>query len=131
MQKSEVQAETTNNSMGRVQASVQLASDTSEGLTDIKIVAKKLEHITDLLTETRISSSPTSLPSTPALSREVSDIPVMNSSQETIASNILSLRNNPRSVSQNAQQANIASEHPLLQFKDNQVSSSVHTLLPI
>ena len=131
MQKSEVQAETTNNSMGRVQASVQLASDTSEGLTDIKIVAKKLEHITDLLTETRISSSPTSLPSTPALSREVSDIPVMNSSQETIASNILSLRNNPRSVSQNAQQANIASEHPLLQFKDNQIRLSVHTLLPI
>ncbi|KAF2800275.1 hypothetical protein K505DRAFT_293027 [Melanomma pulvis-pyrius CBS 109.77] len=120
-QQSEAQAKPTNDSKSRVETSVQLASDTSsEGLTDIEIMAKKLEHITDLLTETRISSSPTSIPSTPALSREVSDISVVNSSQETTASSISSSRSIPRLVSQNARQANIVSEHPLLQFKDNQ-----------
>lgn len=130
--KSEVQEETTNNSRAKVEPLVRLASDiSSEGLTDIEIVAKKLEHITDLLTETRISSSLTSLPSTPALSREVSDLSVMNSSQETTASSITSSRSIPRSASQDARQANIASEHPLLQFKDNQVRLSAHTLLPI
>ncbi|KAF1955050.1 hypothetical protein CC80DRAFT_493395 [Byssothecium circinans] len=120
-QQPEIQPETTNNSKGRVETSVQPASDaSSEGLTDIKIVAKKLEHITNLLTETRISSSPTSIPSTPALSREVSDISIINSSQETTASSISSSPGIPRSVSQNARQANIVSEHPLLQFKANQ-----------
>lgn len=131
MQKSVVQTKITNESRESGQASVELASETSEGLTDVKIVAKKLEHITDLLTESRISYSPISSPSTLALSREVSDISVMNSSQETTASNILSWRSNPWAVSQNARQANITSEHPLLQFKDNQVRLSVHTLLPI
>jgi hypothetical protein len=131
MQKSEAQAETANDSGGRVQTSVQVASDASEGLTDIRIVEEKLNHITDLLTETRISSSPTSLPSTPALSREVSDISFMNSSQGETASNVLSSRSDLRPVSQNSRQANIASEHPLLQFKDNQVRLSAHTLLPI
>jgi endonuclease III len=128
MQKSQVQTKITNESRESGQASVELASETSEGLTDVEIVAKKLEHITDLLTESRISYSPISSPSTLALSREVSDISVMNSSQETTASNILSWRSNPWAVSQNARQANITSEHPLLQFKDNQVRSSVHTL---
>ncbi|KAH6877453.1 hypothetical protein BKA58DRAFT_375123 [Alternaria rosae] len=121
MQKPEVQAENTNNSGGRVEASVQRANDTSsEGLADANIVAEKLEHIMDLLTETRISSSPTSLLSTPALSREVSDNSITDSSQETTASSISSSRSISRSGFQKPQQANIVSEHPLLQFKDNQ-----------
>ncbi|KAF2177478.1 hypothetical protein K469DRAFT_732436 [Zopfia rhizophila CBS 207.26] len=87
----------------RVETSVQLVSDIlSEGLTDIKIMAKKLEHITDLLTEIRILSLLTLILSTPALSREVSDISVMNSSQETTASSISSSPSIPWSVSQNA-----------------------------
>ncbi|KAH4854417.1 hypothetical protein HBH75_094300 [Parastagonospora nodorum] len=118
---SEIQAETTNISRGRVEASVQLASDiSSEGQTDIEIVAKKLEHITELLTETKISSSPTSMPSTPALTREVSNTSMMTLVQERTTSSISSSQNISRSLSQNTQQLNIASKHPLLQFKDNQ-----------
>ncbi|KAH7396977.1 hypothetical protein DE146DRAFT_720617 [Phaeosphaeria sp. MPI-PUGE-AT-0046c] len=120
-QNPEVQAEATNASGDRVKALVQLASDTpSEGLNDISIIAKKLEHIEGLLMETRISSSPSSLPSTPALSYGVSDITVMNLSQGTTASNIPSSRSGPRSGSENARLATIASEHPLLRFKDDQ-----------
>ncbi|KAF5847687.1 hypothetical protein GGP41_008955 [Bipolaris sorokiniana] len=120
-QKSMVQEETTDNSRGKAEALVPPASDTSsEGLTNVEIAAKNLEHTTGLLMETGISSSPASLPSTPALSREVSDISVISSSQETTASSISSSQSIPPSVSQDAQKANIASKHPLLQFKDNQ-----------
>ncbi|KAF1965073.1 hypothetical protein BU23DRAFT_561405 [Bimuria novae-zelandiae CBS 107.79] len=80
----------------------------------------EVQHITDLLTETRISPSPTSIPSTPTLSREVSDISVIKSSQETTATSISSSSSIPLSVSQNARQADIVSRHPLLQFKGNQ-----------
>ncbi|EMD87218.1 hypothetical protein COCC4DRAFT_34436 [Bipolaris maydis ATCC 48331] len=128
-QEFEVQSETTNNSSDRGESPAQLANDTSsQGLADIKIIAKELEHIKDLLAETKISSSPTSLPSTPALSREVSDISVMSSSQETTASSISSSQTVPRSISQNAQQANITSKYPLLQFKDNQFRFLVATI---
>ncbi|KAF2994948.1 hypothetical protein E8E13_002404 [Curvularia kusanoi] len=96
MQKSEVRIEDTKESTQIVQASAELGSETPEGLTDIKVVEKKLEHITDLLTESRISSSPISQSSTIALSREASDNSFKKSSQE------------------------ITSEHPLLQFKSNQ-----------
>lgn len=130
MQYSEVQTESTNESRGSVQASAELKDETSGGLTDIKIVEKKLEHITDLLMESRISSPPTS-PSTIASSCEVSAISVMNSPQETATSNILSRRSNPSALSQDARQANIMSEHPLLQFKNNQVRSNVHAQPPI
>lgn len=131
-QKSMVQEETTDNSRGKAEALVPPASDTSsEGLTNVEIAAKNLEHTTGLLMETGISSSPALLPSTPALSREVSDISVISSSQETTASSISSSQSIPPSVSQDAQKANIASKHPLLQFKDNQVRPSTHMLLPI
>ncbi|EUC45226.1 hypothetical protein COCMIDRAFT_96101 [Bipolaris oryzae ATCC 44560] len=120
-QESKVQEETANNYRDREEASVPPANDpSSEDLTDAEIAAKNLEHVTDLLTETKISSSPNSIPSTPAWSREVSDISVTSSSQETTASSISSWQSLPPSISQNARKANIASKHPLLQFKDNQ-----------
>lgn len=173
-QQPEGQPKTTHNTQGPVDTSAHPASDTSsEGLTDIKIMAKKLEHITDLLTETRISPSPSSIPSTPSLSRDVSDITLMNSSQETSPSRYSSPRSIQRSVSKNAPQStpslardvsnisgttssqettpsrysnlrsisrsvskiapqeNILTKHPLLQFKDNQVGSSLQTPLSI
>ncbi|KAF2009476.1 hypothetical protein BU24DRAFT_75679 [Aaosphaeria arxii CBS 175.79] len=122
-QQPEAQAKPSNDSQDSVEPPVQPESQpSSEGLTDIEVVARKLEHITDLLTETRISPSPSSVPSTPAFSREVSDVSVMTSSQETTASSIESSRSIPRSsfASQSAKQESSISEHPLLQFKDNQ-----------
>ncbi|EUC36329.1 hypothetical protein COCCADRAFT_34322 [Bipolaris zeicola 26-R-13] len=120
-QEFKVQTETMNDSDSREEASVQLANDiSSRGLEDIKTIAKEPEHIKELLTETRISSSPASLQSTPVLSREASDFSVMSSSQETTASSISSSQSIPPSVRQNARKADMASKHPLLQFKDNQ-----------
>lgn len=131
-QEFKVQTETMNDSDSREEASVQLANDiSSRGLEDIKTIAKEPEHIKELLTETRISSSPASLQSTPVLSREASDFSVMSSSQETTASSISSSQSIPPSVRQNARKADMASKHPLLQFKDNQVRSSAHALLPV
>lgn len=97
MQQPEVRIENTNESTKIVQASAELGSEISEGLTDIKIIEKELDNITDLLTEARISSSPISQSSTIALSCEGNDNSSLKSSQE------------------------ITSEHPLLQFKSNQV----------
>lgn len=131
MEKSEVQAEATEDLRGG-EPFAQSASDNSfEGLTDIGIVAKKLEHIPELLTETKISSSITSSPSTPGLSCESSDVSVMNASQETTASSLLSLQSIVPSELRNTQQANIASQYPLLRFKDNQVRPIAHPLLLI
>jgi hypothetical protein len=131
MENSEVQAETAKDSRGG-EPFAQLASDNSfEGLTDIGIVAKKLEHITELLTETKISSSTTSSPSPPGLSCESSNISVMNASQETTAGSILSSQSIAPSEFRNTQQANIASKYPLLQFRNNQVRPIAHPLLLI
>ncbi|OAG08867.1 uncharacterized protein CC84DRAFT_1257630 [Paraphaeosphaeria sporulosa] len=114
------QARTTNRTMDTIGQSVQQASDnSSEELTNIKLVEKQLERITDLLEGTTISPSPSSTTSTPALSREVSDFSVI-SSQETIATSIASSPSISRSVSQNPQPVDSISEHPLLQFRDNQ-----------
>ncbi|KAF2442462.1 hypothetical protein P171DRAFT_364766 [Karstenula rhodostoma CBS 690.94] len=114
------QARTTNHTMDTIGQSVHLASDnSSEGLTNIKLVEKQLERITDLLTETKISPSPSSMPSTPALSREISDVSVV-SSQETTATSVMSSPSMSRSASRNPRAVDIKSEHPLLQFKNTQ-----------
>jgi hypothetical protein len=117
--------------MGKIQHTVQMASDnSSEGLTNIKIVEQQLERITDLLTETKISPSSSSVPPTPALSREVSDISAV-SSQDTTSSSVTSSPSVSRSVSQNPRPADIISEHPLLQFKEAQVRLIAGMLLPV
>ena len=131
MGKSEAQAEATEDLRGGEPFAPSASDDSFEGLTDIGIVAKKLEHITELLTETKISSSTTSSPSTPGLSCESSDISVMNASQKTTASSLLSLQSIAPSELRNTQQANIASQYPLLKFRDNQVRPIAHPLLLI
>jgi hypothetical protein len=50
MQKPEVEAETTNDSRGGELLAQLSSGNSSEGLTEIGIVAKKLEHITDFVT---------------------------------------------------------------------------------
>ncbi|CAN9254303.1 unnamed protein product [Alternaria alternata] len=126
--KSEAQAEAAEDLRGGEPFAPSASDDSFEGLTDIEIVAKKLEHITELLTETKISSSTTSSPSTPGLSCESSDISVMNASQKTTASSLLSLQSIAPSELRNTQQANIASQYPLLQFKDNQFQFLIATI---
>ncbi|RYN54213.1 hypothetical protein AA0118_g9244 [Alternaria tenuissima] len=128
MGKSEAQAEATEDLRDGEPFAPSASDDSFEGLTDIGIVAKKLEHITELLTETKISSSTTSSPSTPGLSCESSDISVMNASQKITASSLLSLQSIAPSELRNTQQANIASQYPLLKFRDNQFQFLIATI---
>lgn len=112
---------------GRAENSVQQTSNaTFDGLTDIEIIAKKLDNITELLAEPRISHQQASVSSTPALSREVSEMSSVTSSQETTVSSVSSSPSVPRSVFSKAPQPSIVSNHPLLQFKDKPVRSITH-----
>lgn len=128
----EVQAHPSGNSQGRVDNSAQPANDTlSQGLRDMESMSKEIEHIRSLLTESRISSSPnpvpSSAPSTPALSRDISDFSVLSSSQETTASSVSSSQSNPQPGSHSAREVDILAEHPLLHFKENRVRLIEHT----
>ncbi len=118
------------NSNSALKTAAHLANDSSSAtLTDIETVARKLEHITDLLTETRMSSSLTSTPSTVETTSDVSSIVGIDSSRETTRSSISDSGTVPNSAAQKAQRPDINEEHPLLQFKDNNVRLHTYKLL--